>query len=110
MKLMLATSLWTRLLGLLKKDICPDGEVLLLAPCRGIHSFGMRCLIDIAFLDAKGQILLSEREIPPSQSRSCAKAVAVLERRSDPQSYWPVLGERLQVATDRALRMKSQQQ
>lgn len=99
MKLVLATGLWARMTGLLANKRCREGEVLLLAPCKSIHSFGMRDRLDIAFLDAEAGILHSEREVPPARIRSHPKAVAVLERRSLPQASWPQTGEKMHLAT-----------
>ncbi|MDR1089088.1 MAG: DUF192 domain-containing protein [Coriobacteriales bacterium] len=97
MRLILATSLWARLTGLLIKSRCANGEVLLLAPCRSIHSFGMRGLLDLAFLDAEARVLLSKRNLPPARTCSHPSAVAVIERRSNPQCPWPAVGETLQL-------------
>lgn len=100
MKLVLATNLWVRLRGLLKSSCCANNEVLLLAPCKSIHSFGMRCELDVAFLDAEAKVLLSERNVRPGKVRSHSKAVAVLERRSSPGCYWPAAGELLSLTSN----------
>lgn len=97
MKVVLATGLWARLTGMLRKNYCMQGEVLMLAPCKSIHTFGMSCAIDIAFLDTDARILASERNLVSAQIRSHAKAVAVLERRSSPESFWPTAGEYMQL-------------
>lgn len=95
MKLVLATTLWMRLSGLLCSKRCTRNEVLLLTPCKSIHSFGMRGALDVAFLDAEACVLVSERALPPRRIRSHHKAVAVLERRSDSDAPWPSAGEQL---------------
>ena len=95
MRLILATSLIMRLTGLLKKDRCIRGEVLMLAPCKSIHTFGMRSPIDVAFLDTSAKVLASERTMLPNRMRSHPKAVAALERRSNPEGAWPQVGESL---------------
>ena len=97
MQLVVATSLTMRLSGLLKRDRCTKGEVLLLAPCKSIHTFGMRSSIDVAFLDPSAKVLASERNMLPNKIRSHPKAVAVLERRSSPDGAWPLVGESLVV-------------
>ena len=93
MELVFATTLWARLTGLLQRSCCEHGEVLMLIPCKSIHTFGMRSHIDVAFLDDTGEVLASEREVPPARIRSHPRADAVLERRSNPDSYWPGKGE-----------------
>ena len=98
MQVVLATSLWARLTGLLRSGCCAKSEVLLLAPCKSIHSFGMRSAIDVAFLDAEAHVVFSERDVPPFQVRSHPKAVLVLERRSKADCPWPAAGERVQLA------------
>ncbi len=69
----------------------------MLAPCKSIHTFGMRSYLDIAFLDASACIVASERNVPPARIRTFRQAVAVLERRSNPQLDWPREGERIEV-------------
>ena len=99
-ELVFATSLWTRLTGLLLRARCPNKEVLLLAPCKGIHSFGMRISLDVAFLSENGEVLASERNLSPGQIRSNSKAVAVLERRSSPHDSWPEIGSRINLHSE----------
>ena len=100
MKLVLATGIRARMTGLLKSSRCAKGEALLLAPCRSIHSFGMRSALDVAFLDAKAVVVFSERNVPPNRMRSHARAVAVLERRSSPSQSWPLVGESMTLDFD----------
>ncbi len=95
MKLVMATTLWQRLTGLLNKNRCVQDEVLLLTPCKSVHTYGMRCALDVAFLNNKAQVLVSERALPPARTRSHPQAVAVLERRSNPKLYWPEAGDLL---------------
>jgi len=98
MELVLATTIWMRLTGLLRKDRCTNGEMLMLAPCKSIHTFGLRCPVDVAFLDDEGKVVASERNIPPAKIRSHPKAEAVLERRSNPAFYWPTTGDSMSVS------------
>ena len=95
MKIVLATSMWSRIVGLLKTSRCTNGEVLMLAPCKSIHTFGMRTPLDLAFLNEEARVLKSQRNVPPNKMHSCAKAVAVLERRSNPNQSWPQEGDQL---------------
>ena len=48
---------WDRLRGLLGHAEPPPGEGLLIEPCNGIHTVGMRYPIDALFLDREGRVL-----------------------------------------------------
>ena len=57
----LAVTHRSRLVGLLKN---PDElSPLLIAPCRDVHTFGMRVSLDIAFLDANGVVMRVSRDV-----------------------------------------------
>ena len=53
----LATTPFRRLRGLLGRDALPDHEALLLAPCRQVHTVGLRFPIDAVFCDADLNVL-----------------------------------------------------
>ncbi|HBT94673.1 MAG TPA: DUF192 domain-containing protein [Coriobacteriia bacterium] len=82
MKIELAYRWPDRMFGLLRKGVCENGETLVIAPCNSIHTFGMRQVIDIAFLDRWGCVLKSIEALPPRKFAFCKGAVCVLERRS----------------------------
>lgn len=71
-------------------------EVLMLAPCRDIHTFGMRQPIDIAFVNADGVVVSVQRGLIPGSRLRSRKAAVVLERLacSDP---WYEPGQRLMI-------------
>jgi uncharacterized protein len=48
---LLAETPGARRRGLLGTDSLPDGEGLLILPCRQVHTFGMRYPIDVVFID-----------------------------------------------------------
>ncbi len=52
-----ARSPFRRLRGLLGRDGLEAGEGLLITPCNGVHTFGMRFPIDVAFLDRSHRVL-----------------------------------------------------
>lgn len=79
--LRIATSLFERARGLLCAPASP-GE-LLIAPCRDIHTVGMRHAIDVAFLDAGGVVIESYRSVGPMRRLRCRGAKAVVERFSE---------------------------
>lgn len=75
----MATTLRSRLLGLalLPSDRAPNG--LLIPRCRGVHTFGMRFSIDVAFLDAEGGVISRVEAVRPRRLVSQRGAAAVLE-------------------------------
>lgn len=93
LRLRLACSLSERLVGLLRRSVCADGEVLALLPCHSVHSFGMREAIDVAFVDKQGRVLRAVRALPPRRVLSCRRAVATLERRAEQGKSWFEPGE-----------------
>ncbi|MDR0500963.1 MAG: DUF192 domain-containing protein [Coriobacteriales bacterium] len=78
----LATTLRERLLGLLPNNVCSSGEILMLVPCRSVHTLGMRQSLDIALLDKRMQVLRSYRKVKGIKVFGHPKATAVLERRA----------------------------
>jgi len=78
----------SRMIGLLKQDVCADGEVLLLLPCKSVHTFGMKVDIDVAFIDDRGRVLKVAQALPPRRFCSCVAASGVLERRSKVDNPW----------------------
>lgn len=63
----LADTPWGRLRGYLGRRRPKGGEGLLLAPCSGIHMWGMRFPLDVLFLDREGKVLSSEPDLRPWQ-------------------------------------------
>lgn len=69
-----------RLRGLIGHPPLRMGEGLLLAPCRGVHTFGMRHPIDVLALDGGGWVLRSWRALPPRRLTGLLRrGAAVLE-------------------------------
>ena len=99
----LCLSAASRLRGLLYRRpgwLAAD-EVLVLAPCASIHTFLMRDAIDVAFIDARGRVLRSERAVPPGRMLTAPRAACVLERFT-PESNdgcWPAAGDTLALCT-----------
>jgi uncharacterized membrane protein (UPF0127 family) len=75
-----AANLFARIKGLLgRKSILP-GEALLLKPCNGIHTFGMRFAIDVIFLDRKNRVMAVTKDLRPNRlTRLYLHAAGVLE-------------------------------
>lgn len=95
-KYVLALSLWARMRGLLgARPQWSTNTVLVLAPCKSIHTWCMRYPIDIAFADEKGKVLYAERDVMPWRIVSKRKAHFVLERPSCPNFPWFDVGDSL---------------
>ncbi len=94
-RLILAAGLPQRLKGLLLSH--PNDAVLLLIPCRDIHTFGMRYAIDVAFLGPEGKVRAAYRDVLPRQRRKCRNATAVVERFARPGEEWFEEGDYLDV-------------
>lgn len=80
MNMKIACTHRSRLRGLIGRSAF-DG-VLLLVPCRDVHTFGMKRDIDIAFLDSDGAVLESHRDVGPGKRLRCPSATATVERFS----------------------------
>ena len=68
-----------RLLGLAGLRRERVGEGLLIPNCAGVHTFGMRFDLDVAFLDARGEPLELHRRLAPCRLVWCRAAAATLE-------------------------------
>lgn len=65
--------------GLAGLDALPAGSALRLAPCRSVHTFGMRFALDLLWLDANGRIVRVDEGVAPRRLRTCLRARAVVE-------------------------------
>jgi uncharacterized membrane protein (UPF0127 family) len=74
-----ATTHLSRLLGLALLSRRRAGHGLLIPRCRSVHTFGMRFLLDLIFLDADGRVVELRRAVPPGRVIRCPGAMAVLE-------------------------------
>ena len=95
MRIVIATSMITRARGLLGTHAqWGDGNrVLVLIPCKSVHTLGMRYALDIAFVDRNGIVLRSERNVKPGRVLSCRGAAFVLERPHGLRMPWPENGD-----------------
>ena len=73
-----ANSFFKRLRGL--HGLLPLGpqDALLIRPCNLIHTWRMPATIDVAFVDARGQILKC-LSVPPGRWSGCSGAKSVIE-------------------------------
>ena len=77
-----AASHRARLLGLAWLDDMPGSVALHIAPCRSVHTFGMRFALDLVWLDASGSVVRVDTGVPPRRLRTCRRARSVLEVRA----------------------------
>jgi uncharacterized protein len=74
-----ASTPWSRLLGLALLSRERAGPGLLIPRCRCVHTFGMRFPLDLVALDAEGRVVELRRSVPPGRFARCRQADAVLE-------------------------------
>ncbi|HJS46863.1 MAG TPA: DUF192 domain-containing protein [Gemmatimonadales bacterium] len=76
----LADSAWLRLRGMLGRPAPGREEGMLLLPCRAVHMWGMRYPLDVAFLDAEGQVVAAYPDLAPgARTKLHREARAALE-------------------------------
>ena len=78
-RLAVAATRRTRLLGLMGLRDLDRRQALLLPRCRSVHTFGMRFSLDLVWLDASGRVLRQDACVPPGRLRACRAAGAVVE-------------------------------
>ncbi len=73
-----------RLVGLLGKSHLPGGKGLLITPCKGVHTIGMRFPIDVLFISKSNEIVAVVRNLQPNRmTRLYRYAVSALELPAD---------------------------
>ena len=65
--------------GLLKHTKLDPGEGLWIAPCEGVHTFGMKFAIDVLFLNKKKKILKVRPNMVQRRMALSLRAHSVLE-------------------------------
>jgi uncharacterized membrane protein (UPF0127 family) len=65
--------------GLLKHTGLKPGEGLWIAPCEGVHTFGMKFPIDVLFLSKKKQVLKARPDMVKGRIAFSLRAYSVLE-------------------------------
>ncbi len=79
-RLQVAENLFTRMKGLLGRRALAEGEGLLIRPCKGIHTFGMRFPIDAVFLDKTNVVIAVWKDLASNRlTRIYSNAASVLE-------------------------------
>jgi uncharacterized membrane protein (UPF0127 family) len=84
--------------GLLRRPPPLPGSAMWIAPCRAVHTWGMRYPIDVAFLDERGLVLQVAPNCAPRRVYSDRRAASVLEFRAGECARLHLrAGERLQL-------------
>jgi uncharacterized membrane protein (UPF0127 family) len=74
------TGFFRQAIGLLARATVQRDEGVWLTSCHAIHTIGMRCAIDVLFVDRTGHVLKIERNVKPNRfALVCRKAKAVIE-------------------------------
>jgi uncharacterized membrane protein (UPF0127 family) len=91
-----AGSRGSRARGLLGRD--GIGGALVLAPCRSVHTFGMRFAIDVAYLDAQGVVIKTVRMRRNRLGLPVWKAKSVVEAEAGAFERWGLqVGQQLEL-------------
>jgi uncharacterized protein len=62
-----ASSIFARMRGLIGRKNLTAGDALLLCPCNGIHTFGMKFPIDVLFLDRENIVVAIRKNLVPNR-------------------------------------------
>jgi len=76
----IAATFFSRLRGLLGREILREGEALVIEPCNSIHTIGMKFSIDALFLDRESRVVGLRQDVRPNRfTRVFRKAKRVVE-------------------------------
>jgi uncharacterized membrane protein (UPF0127 family) len=81
-RLLVAHTFGQRLRGLAGLASMPEDHALLLSRCSSVHTAGMRFAIDVAFLDAEGNVLALAEGVGPWRVVRHRGADAAVETRA----------------------------
>jgi uncharacterized membrane protein (UPF0127 family) len=94
-----ASTVWSRLRGLIGSSPLAPGEGLLIVPCKAIHTHFMRFPIDVLYVDAGKEVVRIGHALPPwrfgrlyRRSRFVLELPAGAAKNTDTQ-----VGDRLQI-------------
>lgn len=62
---LMANTIMTRIIGLLRHESLSESEALWIAPCNSIHTFFMRFAIDAVFLDREHRVIRIYQNLKP---------------------------------------------
>jgi len=75
----MASGFAQRAVGLLGRRHVARDEGIILPRCASVHTFGMRCAIDILFIDGERRVLASREALVPWRFAACRGARDVIE-------------------------------
>jgi uncharacterized protein len=79
-----ADNFFTRLKGLLGKRELPQGQCMLISPCKSVHTFFMKFPIDVVFIDKSFKVVEVIKNMGSSRTSPYVKgAWAVIEMPVD---------------------------
>jgi uncharacterized membrane protein (UPF0127 family) len=79
-EVIIANSFYTRLKGLMFKEVFNDGTAMMITPCNMIHTFFMKFSIDIVFISKNNEVIDIIEDMKPGKvSHMVGKAVGVIE-------------------------------
>lgn len=76
---MLAKTYWQRLRGLLGRPVLAPRTGLLIAPCASVHTFFMRCSIDVVYLGSDHAVQKLVPQLKPWRISAARGASYVVE-------------------------------
>lgn len=79
MKITYCLSPLAKLKGLLGKRNLAEHDCYVFAPCKAIHTFGMRFAIDVIFCDKTGHLLKYYRQLAPNRIVFVSRAFFTIE-------------------------------
>jgi hypothetical protein len=82
MKITYCLSPLAKLKGLLGKRNLAEHHCYVFAPCKAIHTFGMRFAIDVIFCDKTGHLLKYYRQLAPNRIVFVSRAFFTIELAS----------------------------
>jgi uncharacterized membrane protein (UPF0127 family) len=65
--------------GLLGRSSLETNHAFVIAPCQGVHTFGMRFAIDIVAVDRQGRVIKLCSRVPPRRIVLALSAFAIIE-------------------------------
>ena len=88
--------------GLLGRDRLEPGSALVIAPCQGVHTFGMRFDIDIVAVDRDGAVVKIRSAVPRRRIVMALRAFAIIELPAGTAANARLsIGDRLRAASNR---------
>ena len=69
--------------GLLGRDNLEPGHAFVIAPCQGVHTFGMRFPIDVIAVTRDGTVVKTRTNVRPNRIVLAWSAFAIIELRAN---------------------------